>query len=275
MGVDGRNPTDNPLRAEFRRTIAARFYVRFHVLIILVGVALCGFLTSKGLLLLGVRSLLVRFAVAAIVAWLAFVLLARLWAIYLRWSGGGPAEGILDVADVGARTALDLPATDLAEAGPPGFDPGGGHFGGGGATGDFSAHDPAHAAAHTGDVVHAAGHAVDPVDAAAGADALSAVESLPGLVLMLVALGLVAAGSLVLYLSPSILLELAFQTLLAAGLVRATATAERGGGLWDIARASALLFALVLLVAAAVGWNVDLACPGAARLADAIRTCPQ
>lgn len=251
------------LRREFRRTVAQPFYVRFHLLVILSGVALAGFLTSKALFLLGVRSMLVRFVIAAVVAWAAFVLLARLWALYVTRGRGEPR------IDLG----LDLPLPSGRAGGHDVLVPGGGRFGGGGASGVVDGPSVPDAGVVEGvteagsQALSAAGHTAGML---ADGDDLTVI---PAVVLGGVLAAVVAVVSFVLFLSPLILLELAFQTALAAGLLRASATAEAGGRALAIARASVLPFAVILVTAAAVGGWADRSCPDAALLADVMRRC--
>jgi hypothetical protein len=89
-----------------RRQLGQRFFVRWHMSLVLAGVVLSGLGASWALLALGVRSLPVRWLLVLGVAYLVFFLLVRLWMVDVasRW----PAE-----ADAAARERDRQPGSFL------------------------------------------------------------------------------------------------------------------------------------------------------------------
>jgi len=107
----------------------------------------------------------------------------------------------------------------------------------------------------------------------AGSALAEADEALP-LVAVLAALALAAAAALYLiWLSPALLLELAFQVLMGSGFLGAARRLDTVGRTIGIVRATLPPFLAVVLVAVAVGWLAQAACPAATRLADVVAGC--
>jgi hypothetical protein len=75
---------------KLRRHLGQRFFVRWHMSLILAGVVLAGVGASRVLLALGVRSLPLRWLLVLAFAYLVFFLLVRLWIAYVAstWPPG-------------------------------------------------------------------------------------------------------------------------------------------------------------------------------------------
>jgi hypothetical protein len=246
------------LRARLRRQLLRRFFVRWHMSLILGGVVLAGVATSKLLLLLGIGSIGIRWVVAVVVSYLAFFVLVRLWVAYAA-PGVKRRRGDLDV---------DLPIDGLA--GSPGGGPslaplraGGGRFGGGGASASFE-----------GDAAPSAGGG-----GGSGGGILDGLgfDSDEGFVILVV-LGLLllvlfGAGAYVVYEAPAILGEAWLEVVLASSLVGVSRRLEARHWAGGVLRATVVPFGLVLLLTAVFGWVAGAYCPGAPRLADIIQRC--
>ena len=85
-------------RRRFVSRLAAQFLVRFHMSLMFAGTLAAALLTTRLLLLAGVHSLIVRYALAVVGGYLVFFVFVRGWIFYvthLRPGGSG-----LDVPDV-------------------------------------------------------------------------------------------------------------------------------------------------------------------------------
>lgn len=126
--------TEFQVKRSIARDLAHRFFLRFHVAIILLWTFLAGLLTTKLLLWVGSESMLVRYPLAIIVSYLAFLLGVRIWLEYVelgrflrrkeRHDWDVPSDFPTGLGRSSARTAEH-------------FEPGGGEFGGGGASANF------------------------------------------------------------------------------------------------------------------------------------------
>lgn len=231
-------------RELFREGLARRFLLRFHMALILVATAAAGALFSKLLLLLGLRGLGPRWALAVVAAYAAFFGLVRLWVEYTRSGGGSALEQAAEEADV----------SDLLDVA------------------DFAA-DGTRAAARGLRAVRA------PSGSSSGSgggllDGLDADEG--GLILLVLGLLLallLGAGAWLVVQAPAILGEAAFEVLLAAGLLRSVRRAEAAGFVDSLWRGTRWPFLIVLLSAVAAGLVVQRLCPAATKLSEALRLC--
>lgn len=248
-------------RRRFARGIAAAFLVRFHMSIIFVAVVATAVAASRLLFLAGIDSLMVRYALAATAAYAVFFVFVRVWIFYVTLAGS-------------RRSSVDLP--DVVWPGRGGsnatFEPGGGHFGGGGASGSF---DPE--AVNAGSVLEAAPSGGSGGGGGLGADVGLDADDAVLLLLALLALATCLAGAAIylVWQAPVILPDAAFEALLASGLVTASTTERQKARGWarGLLRSTVVPFALVLLAAMFVGWAAHRYCPPAKRLLDVPRLC--
>lgn len=237
-----RNVDEDGIKRGLLRSLTRRFFLRFHVTLIVVWTFCWGFATSKLYLMLGSESMALRYGVALVIAYLMFLLAVRLW---LQYTGYGRYLRNDD-------NAGDLPVDQLPGPGRSSrtrdehdIHPGGGDFGGGGASGSFD----------TGGLVDGG---ADSVGEGVGA----ALEGgLPGVVIALVLFAGAALLALVSYFvtsAPMILVDAAFEALLAGGLVRGTRSIDSASWLGAVVRATSIPFLSVFfltLVAAIIAQN--------------------
>jgi hypothetical protein len=242
-------------KAAFVAWITGRFFLRFHMTLILGVTFLAGLAVTKMFLDAGNQSLALRYGVAVAVSYGAFLLLINLWLWYIA-----PDErdedhtDLLDVVD-----AVDL-AADLGSGAVRGtvnaFDAGGGGFGGGGATGSF------------GDAADGVASLVD-VDADEGGCAIVVVLLIAALVLTIA-----VAGIYLIWAAPGILAEAAFEAFLASALLPGARKSEAQGWLHGTVRATLVPFVVMLVAAVGFGWAANDLCPGARRMAEVV-ACAQ
>ena len=240
-------------RERVARWLENRFFLRFHMTLILVATFLAGLGATKLLLAVGFESMAVRYLLAVVAAYLAFLALIRLWLFYVNADrsvdfGGDAIDISFHVGDVSG----DVIAPQL----------GGGSFGGGGATGSW------------GDAVAA------PVKSSGGGGGGFGLDldlDLDGLIVVVLFLALCGAiffaGLYVIYTAPALMSEAAFEALLAGALLRRAKKIDRVGWVGKVWKATFWPFFAVLVLAGALGWFAQKRCPDAVTLRGAIQ-CP-
>ncbi|MEK6323524.1 MAG: hypothetical protein AABN33_17940 [Acidobacteriota bacterium] len=107
--VESRQNSD-PATA-FKRSFLDRFFVRFHMTLLLAGVCASGLLASKLLLEFGLRSMFFRYLIAVCVSYAVFFFLIRIWLWHVTGSSKYeprlPDVDVVDAADLG-RMSVDV-----------------------------------------------------------------------------------------------------------------------------------------------------------------------
>ncbi|MGE5190252.1 MAG: hypothetical protein ACM3NF_09365 [Gemmatimonadota bacterium] len=261
-------------KSAFVRRFRARFFVRFHMALILVGTALAGLLVSKVLLEAGLGSMAVRYPLAVALAYLAFFAFVKIWLRYVAVASPGAGGRAGDAADF-VPDVVDLRGAP-ASAAEKAIRFGGGRAGGGGAGGAFdavagatrgaAASLPETAAAEAaGDAAAGAGHAAG--DAASGL--LDADEwALPLVLLVALVAAVLGAGIYLVWQAPSILPDAAFDAALAASLLRGAKRASAPDWTAGIFRATWKPFLWVVAVTVAFALAAGHYFPHARKIAD-------
>lgn len=245
----GRRPITRQRVAQW---LERRFLLRLHMFWIVTGAFLAGLLATKLMVAAHLDVLALRYVIAVLVSYFAFLLFIRMWIWYVGIRGSGSdADLSFDVIDFGTRAAAEVADLEL----------GGGSFGGAGATGSW------------GDA------------AAAAPKSVAGKSSLPGcgfdidldggalviLALLIALIGAIVFASVyVIWLAPTILAEAAFEAALAAMLARRAKKLERSGWVGKVWRATVWPLIAIVIVSAALGIAVQRYCPGAKRLRDAL-----
>lgn len=218
--------------------------VQMSLIVGLTGVA--GLLFSFILLQLGVTSMALRYPLALLLAYGAFLVLLWLW---LRTK----ADDYVDVPDF----------SGLVPSGPNGSAPsfeGGGHFGGGGASGSFDG--PASFAPVDSDA--------SPLSEAASALGDGADELAIPLFVMAMVLGLALASLYVVYTAPILFAELLVDGTLSWALYRRIQAADSPHWLESAVRRTALPFLLTGVFLAVSGAAMAAYAPGAHSIGEVI-----
>lgn len=276
-------PLSEPLaKRRMLAMLASRFFIRCHVMLIALWSLSIGVLASKLLWLAGLSSLPLRYGLGTVAAYCGFLLAVRAWLAYVGLPGGRRESGEKPArASDGADGVVDLVDwLPLPRGGAGGVARGaravagqGGTFDGGGASGDFevaAASDLSGLAdiseAGKEAVKEAGSGAADLLDGAADADDLFGV--------ILLALGLLAAAVLgaayVFSQGPLMLAEIAFEALLAGGLLRVAHRADEAGWLRAAVRVSARPALVVAALAIGLGFALQHWFPQAQSLAQAL-----
>jgi hypothetical protein len=250
-----------PLAERFKQSILHGFLLRFQMSLILTAVVASGVLSSKLLLLAGFHSLRLRYPIAVLVSYGVFLGLVRVWLWYVSIRRGVAFRGMC--FDGG------------------GFSWGGSGGGGGGSSVRFGGGSSGGAGASDswGEATPANFVAVPPPSSSGGGGSWfpSLDFDLDGdgvWVLVLLAaliLGIVFAGGYLVYAAPQILPEAAWQFALAGALKKAST--EDGDWMPGVLWSSAIPFAVVLILATALGFAAHHACPTATKLLQ-VFSCP-
>jgi hypothetical protein len=267
---------------KFKRRLRASFFVRFHMMIMLTGVALSGVGINKLLLLLGLRSMPARYAIAICFAYGIFFLLVRLW----LWYVGIKTYRESARRSEGTGNSIDIPITDFGSSVSSGGGSGsiwsgfgGGDSGGAGVSDSWDAApewmsgaDPLPSSGGLGLNVSASSSGIDLPDLDLGGDdgCLPIVVLLLILALLFAIFG--AAGWLI-YQGPSILTEVAFEAALASGLIKAARNIDRGEWTGSVLKSTWIPFTLVLVLSIALGIAAQRLCPQASRIGDVFTLC--
>jgi hypothetical protein len=240
--------------------------------LILSAVIASGVLASKGLLDLGLHSLRLRYPIAVLTSYLVFLLLVRLWIWYVSLrsgalnrassSKGGSWNEVIEIDNIGGSGGSGSGGASGEVF--RGF--GGGSSGGGGATGSWESDMPPALISEPAPAQVSSGSSswFPKIDIDFDGDG--------GIVLILLAalvLAMVGAGGYLVYAAPQILPEAAGQALLAGALTRVSKQ-EHHDWMSGVLRSTWIPFAVVLLFAAALGWEAHRYCPAAPRLLDVI-----
>jgi hypothetical protein len=240
-----------------------------HMSVILMATASSGVLASKLLLSAGIENLAIRYPLSVVLAYLVFFLCIKLWLVYVtpqKKAGGAQSSELLDF--------IDIPVSD--GGGAPSFQPGGGRFGGGGASDSFEI--PVVGINDNGGVVgEAASHVAEGAGSAIGkaADAVGDDDGVPVMVALALLAALVAVilGSAIflIYNAPVILSETAFQGVLAASLVKSTKKISSEEWVGSIFSATWKPFLVTCIMALVAGCLLHYYFPGATKIMEILK----
>lgn len=267
--------TRRPFTQSFRQRIVRQYMVRFHMSLLLMATVASGMVCSKLLLMAGFHSVLFRYPVAVLGAYLVFAGLARLWVAYVLidavasrrpsfFSGWSSSSSSSSGIDIGA---------DLL---PGGGSSGGGVSFGGGDAGGAGASDLWDSSASE--------LAAVPTPSGGGGGGGFSFPSLDlnidfddGFWILIVLGALIAviagAGGYLIWAAPEILPDLALSALLSSCLTGAAKRAEAKGWMVSVLRATFIPLLLILAVTIALAVTVHRHCPGADKLTTAL-ACP-
>lgn len=190
--------------------------------LILGGSFVLGMLASKGLLLLGVHRMIVRYPIAVVCSYLAFFGFIKLWLAYV--SSSTYRKSFTETAANGlGNIDVPLPSSGGSYNILKPFTGQGGRFGGGGASGLFEESPSETLQQVASSTVSRAGDSIGGKAADVAGDTVTDVFDDAGKVLLILGVLLAVifgAGIYLVYQAPMILTDAAFNFLLATSLVR-------------------------------------------------------
>ena len=266
------SPRVSDIHERFCGAMRHRYFIRAHMSAMLALVLLSGVLAGRLLLRAGLTNMALRYPVMVLLSYAVFFGLIRLWLAYVcrsPWaarsgSSGSDSSGLLDGSGWSSGGGGGSSAS---------FSGGGGSSGGAGSSGGFGdAQAPAprqaaslpFRASGSGSGSHSSG-------GGGGGGGDDGILLLVLFVLLVVAV--LGAGAWVVYQSPVILSDAAFHAMLAGGLLRTARDAHDPGWIGGVLKATALPFAVVLILAGVFGYEAHRLCPGATTARQVLRTC--
>jgi uncharacterized membrane protein YgcG len=269
-----------PSEKRIAAALQHRFFLRAHMAAILTATILIGLGVVRILYLIHLNVFAVRYGVAVIAAYAAFVGFIKIWLWYVEYCGrrkSGSSDAWFDCINFsGSGSSGGSSGSSVS------FSSGGGKFGGGGATGGWGSASQANVAAQPAPVIVAP----PPKQGSSSTTSVSSKSSSKGggggfggddlgeliLVVLIIALvvAIIASFVWIVYAAPAILSEVVFNAALAGALARHTHRATCGEWIGGVLKKTAIPFALVLILSVTMGWWAQHICPSALRLTDAL-----
>jgi hypothetical protein len=242
----------------------SRFALRFHTSILLLWMFSAGLLTSKALFALGLHSLFLRYTIAIVVAYGAFLLGVSIWLAYVG-ARGIDASAKRQTNNRSADGSVDLPDVVPLGGSPSVFGGGGGSSGGGGASASFDGD-----AVPSSQLMAVEGTGLSASSGSGGGNSsiLSDVTGKVGDVAgdlgggddgcliafaIMIVVGLIAlmigGAFVVISMGPEILIDTAFNAMLAGGLIKAGGKVSDPGWFGSVIKATWIPFTIVLVMA--------------------------
>ena len=250
-----------------REMLLRRGMPRLQMSLILLVTGLVGFLVSFTLLRAGVGRMWLRYPFAVIAAYVAFLLLLRLWLAYQRWvarrESSSSSSSDLDLSGLDG-IALDLPG-DAADAAFGG----GGDFAGAGAGGGWETLGVNTEAAPASLSSGGGSGLLDGLDVG-GVDADEGCFFV--LALLLLVLGGLLASLYVIYLAPALLAEILVDGLLVTGLYRRVKEPVSGNWLLGAVRRTLVPVLLTFACFVAAGFILQRLAPEARTIREVWRS---
>ena len=244
--------------------LSKRLSLRLHMTLILLATSMAGVLASKGMLSIGLHNVTIRYPVTVLFAYLVFFVAIKIW----LWIMTGAPVSASNFAASNLLNNLDIPLPSGGGA-ETSFVGGGGSFGGGGASGDFGV--------NLGEAGSDAGNALGGVGDAVGDVVGGAVDDEGGLalvvvlaVLALLLLSVLGVGIFLVWQGPAILAEAAFNSVLAATLVRSTKRMKEPDWVGSVFKATWKPFTLIVSMALVAGSVMHHYLPNATCMMDVI-----
>lgn len=237
-------PTLASRRQRFLRAFQERFFLRFHMTLIMLAVMFSGVLASKILWRFGVSSMAVRYPMAVVCSYGVFFALVSIWLLYIHASHEGDHDTAVDIGDAvgeGVRAAVQLSGSPTEGLGSAKLSDGGGGGGSGGSSWSLGDGDG---------------------------------EGLIVFALLVVLLIIVfCSGLYVVWEAPNILAEAAFQAVLATSLRRRARLVDQPDWTGSLLQATWWPFAIVLVAAGLFGLAATHYCPTTTRLPEVLHQC--
>jgi hypothetical protein len=251
-------------RDGLRRSLTARFWLRFHASLIVSGTFATGFLANAAMLQWPVHSVGLRWPLAVLAGYAAFFALVRLWLAYV---GVKPL-----FADRGSRwtDGVDLPSGGRGGGGGS-FGGGGGSSGGGGASASFDA-APSAGVSQVASTSSSAGRGANvgiALDGVGDVDGDGVLVIVLGLIALALIAALVGGAVHLVWIAPEMLSDAAFGAMLAAGALPGLRRIGEPDWNGRVFRATLPVLAAVMAVTLVAAWAFTHWFPGLRTLGEA------
>lgn len=263
--------TPESAHARVKRHLVQRLYVRFHMSLILGTSGLAAMLASWIMLRIGVDSMWIRYPIAVLVAYAAFLLGVGLWLRYVARVRRGRVDqsssNQLDGPDPGDSLDLLNVVGDLGGDATQGGGriSGGGNFGGGGASGSWT--EPGVQQGFVSSTDSSAGSAGKGFDFDFDLDG-------EGLVVLVLAIAVIAAvvfaSGYIVWFAPDILAEAVVGAALAGSLAKTARREDDEGWVMGVVKKTWWPFAIVLVLSVGFALYAQSAYPDAKTAREAV-----
>lgn len=222
-------------KGRLKKYLARRFFIRFHMSIILIGTILVGLISTKFLLAANVDSVVLRYPTVVIISYFAFFFFIRLWLLYIQYRDK-IIENAVDLIDVPFDAQSSQPGSSTQYS----IECGSGEFGGAGASGSFEI--------PSGGVLQEGASSIAEATGETSASLLEegAVVLIP---LMLIFALIFGAGIFLIFEAPIILTEAAFEFVLAGALLKKVKEIDKPDWIGSVFKNTWIPFAFTLLLA--------------------------
>ena len=264
--LDARTPNQQRIAAALQH----RFFLRAHMTAILTATILVGLATTYLLFRIHLNVFAIRYGLAIITAYAAFVGFIKIWLWYVEYCGrrrsGGTSDDWFD--------CINFSGGGSSSGSSVSFSGGGGKFGGGGASGSWASESNAQVAPVVVVPPSKSTSSVSSKSSSKGSGGGGLGDDLGELILVLLIIALVcaiiASFIWIVWAAPTILSEVVFNAVLAGALARHTHRATCGEWIGGVIKKTAIPFLLILALAVTMGWWAQHICPSALRLKDAL-----
>ena len=268
-GAGGASETPEQLR----QTNAGRLECRVHLALILAACFTVGLVVTKLLLMSGVGTMWIRYALALCAAYVAFLASVKVWLLYMGYDRRiwpSRRSSLTDGSDIsgigysggggsGGGTGVSLPS----------FRGGGGGSGGGGASASFGDDSLESGGSSQSSILpfSSGGHS-----SSGGGGGFDLGDDGWVLIALIALLAAVFGGVVwIIYAAPTILADAAFAGMLSAGLARSTRHIASGGWVASVVGHTWFAFAVVCVLAIVFAMVAQHRFPEAQTLVDVIR----
>ncbi len=232
-----------------KKYLVRKFFIRFHMSIILLSTVLVGLISTKLLLAGNIDDVRMRYPLVVLISYLTFLLFIRIWLYYIQ-SRDKIIENTFDILDIPLNsTGYDSSISDI--------EPGCGGYGGAGASGSFDIPGE--------EIIEESASSI--IDSADFLD-----EGATILVPLILVLSLIfGAGIFLIYEAPVILSEVAFEFLLAGILLKKTKEIDRPDWVGSTIRKTWLPFAATMIIAITFAFVFHSLYPGISAISEIFR----
>ena len=238
-------------RGEYRGHLVQRFWLRFHMSLMLAATVGTGVLANRLLLAIPVHSMTLRWLIALAISYGAFFVFIRVWLAYV---GARPLP-----VDIGNDALSNLDVHVLPRGGGSIFRGGGGTSGGGGASGSW------------GDAMQAPVKGVfDGVGSVDVGDEGGCLVVVLGVVLLALLAAIGGGVAFLIIAAPHLLADAAFSALLAGGLVTSVRRMDEPDWGGSVLHATWKPLAVVVLLTVIAGVVAQNVAPGARTLGEVL-----
>lgn len=237
--MPGNRGTRTAKARHYKRSLREKFFLRFHMSLILGAVVLSGVLANSMLTWVGLDHIVFRYTASVVLSYGVFFVCIRLWLAYIHTSSD-TGEVIEDMAFIVTEEAA------------------------------YSSPDIAFAAMHSSDYAYDGGGSSSGSSGGIGGlfDGVDSAEGALILFLLAVVVAVICgAGVYLIWEAPLILSEAAFQAMLATALIRSSQRMDHAHWFGSVFRATWIPFGAVLAITAVFTLTAHHFCPTATDIA--------